>query len=282
MKPLLYSLVFATAFLATTSADAGKKKKKVETWNLNIKFVIGTDTWNTQKSALKAFIAEQVQIAEKIFADKPRLKIKYILERKTKLGSQPTNRPTFAKEKEYRKWMDKYVDNVAKSKTDGYITVLVVDQFCFKNKKKKARKTGEKYKCPGGKAWFPHWVTPFTRKHGIVVVAGNDKHTLAHELGHIFGLKHTFASYVNVDKKLNCNKDYKPKGKKDGRCRSCKGKRSGSGDKATCSGTANFMDYCFTSKQYINTCQKRRAANQRRKYMTKKGKTNYKKLTGNK
>jgi hypothetical protein len=273
--PLLMTLVLVPA-----ASEASKKKKKFDTWNLNVKFIVGTDQWKADEAAVRAFLAEQVAEAERLFADKPRLKIKYSIDRKTSLGGKPTNYPTFKTNKKYRKWMDKYVDNVARSKTDGHLTVLVVDEFCIENSKKKRKKTGRKYKCPGGRAWFPHWVTPFSRKTGIALRYGNDKHTLAHEIGHMLSLRHTFEAYVNIDAKLNCNKEYKPKSLAKGRCRSCNGTRSGSGDSATCSGDANFMDYCFTTTQYINSCQKRRAANQRRKYMTKKGKTNYRKLKG--
>ena len=91
MKALLCALALTTTFVLPGSADAGKKKKH-NVWNLNIKFVIGTDTWDTQRDDLEKWLRTQVATAEKMFADKPRLKINYVLERKTKVVGTISNR----------------------------------------------------------------------------------------------------------------------------------------------------------------------------------------------
>ena len=101
-------------------------------------------------------------------------------------------------------------------------------------------------------------------------------HVLAHELGHFFSLRHTFEAYVNINPSLNCNRDYDPKGEA-GKCASCASGRKG----ATCSGAANVMDYCTTSSSvFLNSCQQRRAAKQRKKYMTHDGGTDFFQMKG--
>jgi len=266
--PIIATLVF-TALLFPAAADAASKKKH-DVWRLKVRFIVGVVPYDA--AAAQARIRRWVQVAENLYRDTPSLKIQYEIVRKERLGGKRLAVIDFNSSKDYNKWMDKHADNVATSKTDGHLTVVVTNQICLKNSSRQQKKTGKQRKCIGGRAWFPHWVNPFNRKTGIVVRYDNPADTLAHEIGHFLGLKHTFDSYVNVDPKLNCNKEYRPHAK----CKSCKGVAKD----GNCSGGANVMDYCSTSSSYLNACQKRRAANQRRSYMTTKGDTNYRKLKG--
>jgi hypothetical protein len=162
--------------------------------------------------------------------------------------------------------MDKYFDHVAKKKTSGYMRVLVTGYL----------KVGGRE--VGGKANFPHSVVPFGRKHGPALVypgwlmssrcKRKSLGVLGHELGHIFGLKHTWERYATA----RCNKDYK-KGEK-GKGTTRKG------------GMINLMDYDRVDAggcpldTYLNKCQRHRAANKRRQWMTRKGRVKYRKLKG--
>jgi hypothetical protein len=144
--------------------------------------------------------------------------------------------------------MDNNFDNiVGENKTEGCLHVLVVDSITKDNK------------TLAGSSFFPHYVTPFGRKHGIVMVIDALSSTFAHELGHMFSLKHTFEKYVGFKK--NCNEDF-PK---------CKGgTRKGR--------KINLMDYNRSDAVLLNECQKERATKQRRLYLTKDGDVNYRKL----
>src|SRR5690606_18377227 len=115
-----------------------------------------------------------------------------------------------------------------------------------------------------GQASFPHNVSPFTRKHSPIVQQGATS-TLAHELGHTFGLLHTFEAYTGGS---TCNKDYK------------KGE-SGKGTTVKSDGSINVMDYRRGSRTvYLNSCQEERAAKKRKQWMTNKGAVNYKDIRG--
>lgn len=257
-------IVLAVAMLALTAgalpAQLFGKKKKVEKFHLNVEFVIGID--NYDKAKTRAWIEREIKHAERLFCDKPALDIHAKYVRKTKAGGRSLARMEFKNGREYGKFMDNYFDNVVgKKKTDGRLRVLVVNTLQIGTRK------------IGGRAWFPHCVVPFNRKHGISAQYGNDG-VLAHELGHMLSLKHTFERYVGLKKP--CNKDYKPKVK---------------GNSKRKDGSYNVMDYTpdsFTTKiqsngksnLYLNKCQRDRAAKQRRVYMTNKGKTNYRKLKG--
>lgn len=172
------------------------------------------------------------------------------------------------------KFMENNFDNQARTKTEGHLTVLVVDDV-VKNEDK------DKGLC--GRSTFPHWVNPFSRKLGILLAAcDDDKYLFAHEIGHFFSLKHTFEPYVNLNpfSVSNCNKDFGNHIK----CNSCQGRPApdAEGNLRFCDGTSNVMDYCgsTTGREVLNACQLNRAARQRERYQTSDGKTDYQAMAG--
>jgi hypothetical protein len=164
--------------------------------------------------------------------------------------------------------MDANFDNQARTKTDGHLTVLVVDKVFVAG----AEICGE--------STFPHSVKPFSRKTGILLAActdvPDDDYNFAHELGHVFSLAHTFETYPNVSPFAeDCNAEF---GGTDNECNSCQGVASG----GYCSGTDNLMDHCAsqTDHEVLNACQRDRAARQRSRYQTPDGKTDYQAMAG--
>jgi hypothetical protein len=191
-----------------------------------------------------------------------------------KESSVNTRVTSFENASELAQFMDDNFDNQARTKTEGHLTVLVVDDV-VKNEKK------DKGLC--GRATFPHWVNPFSRKLGILMATcESDKYLFAHEVGHFFSLKHTFEPYVNLSpfSVSNCNKDFGNHIK----CNSCQGqaKPNSDGDLRKCDGTSNVMDYCSSEigKEVLNACQLNRAAKQRERYQTNDGKTDYQAMAG--
>ena len=231
-------------------------KRSHNTFHLNVEFVAGMATYN--KTATKSWIASEVALAEKLYRDSPRLKVKWWIKRQTRAGGKSLANMRFKNKVQYRTFMDRYMDNVVgTTKTKGRLKVLLVDSVTVKDS------TGIL-----GIAFLPHCVTPFHRKYGVLVVNKSWPMVLAHELGHVFSLKHTFERYTGL--KLNCNKGYK------------KGE-TGKGDSRKSNGRYNVMDYPPRNpgtKVYLNKCQKERSGNQRYTYMTTKGETNYRKLKG--
>ncbi len=260
------------------AAPATANKNDIDTWNLNVHFVVGVEDYNGDaKTEVDTWIADQVQRAESLYSSKPSLDIHETIERKTRAGGRTLARMEFDTDAEYNKFMDENFDHVAKTKTSGWFTVLVVNDICIGWDK--TANGGKERHCIGGRAKFPHWVTPFSRKFGIILGYPDPRnHLLSHELGHVLALKHSFEPYVNVNPSLNCNKDYRPQWDA-GHCASCKSGADMEAD--TCSGSSNLMDYCDSGNRvYLNRCQKDRAAGQRKKYMTGDGKTNYFKIKG--
>jgi len=226
------------------------KKKEYTNFNVNVRFnyAVKKVSQSTGEARIKGWIKE----AERLYKDKPSLKI--TPEWKWTVRGVPSNM-SFKNSRELRKFMDDKFDNiVGKSKSEGCLQVLVVDSV---------EKKGNSLL---GSSFFPKCVTPFGRKHGIIMDIDAFKAVFAHELGHMLSLKHTFESYVGLKK--NCNKGY-PKGDK-GMGGTRKGKR------------VNVMDYKWDDRDsvFLNDCQRERSAKQRRTYMTKDGETNYRKLKG--
>jgi hypothetical protein len=235
-------------------------KKDYITFNLNVEFCVTRDAAPdaTAQKRLITTTRSWISEAERLFNTKPKLKIHP--EWRWNITGVPAS---FKNLGEYRRFMDKNFDNiVGDKKTEGALVVLVTDSDLLFTKKAKTTKDDKTY---AGYSYFPHCVNPFGRKTGIFMNADVLDSTFAHELGHMLSLKHTFESYVGFKK--NCNRDY-PKGDK-GKGGSKKGSR------------INLMDYGRGSLAvFLNSCQKERAAKQRRLYMTRKGETNYRKLKG--
>ena len=244
-------------------------------WKLNVRFVNASN--ELSESAVQAKVEAWVAEAERQYRRRPALKITYDIVRQTTKGGQNLSRMVFDSSAGYAQFMDRNFDVVAVTRTEGHIPVLITDRLCIGTDKSGAAK------CWGGYANFPHWVNPFSRKRGITLVSNKDAPVLAHELGHVFGLKHTFEPYVGFN--AACNEDYKPKGKPEGMCNSCANGGivyDDGGYPDRCSGPTNVMDYCSSTgaSEFLNTCQEQRAANQRLSFMTGDGKVNYHRLKG--
>jgi Metallo-peptidase family M12/Dickkopf N-terminal cysteine-rich region len=255
---------------------AGAAKQDFADWKLDVQFVNASKAKSEQEidDKIKAWVAE----AERVYQRRPRLQIAYTVVRQTQKAGQDLSQMIFESNAAYARFMDQNLDNVAVTKTEGHLTVLITDALCIgtDNKTKKPI-------CWGGYGHFPHWVNPFSSKRGITLVSNKDEYTFAHELGHVFGLKHTFEPYIGFN--AQCNDDYRPKGKPGGMCNSCANGRvlyDADANPDQCEGPANIMDYCTSTKnnEFLNTCQEQRAANQRYTYMTDDGKTNYFRLKG--
>lgn len=267
MEPHL-RMVVVSLLLSLVGGSAWAGKDDFTEWQLDVHFINGSTQGET---ATKARIQEWVDAAEHTYRRNPALKITWTYEARSTQDGKNLSQMLFDNSGQYARFMDENFDNVAVTKTDGHLTVLITDKLCIGKD------------CWGGMAHFPHSVNPFSSKRGITMLATKDAFTFAHELGHVFGLKHTFEPYVGL--KRQCNEDYKPKGRPQGECNSCgNGKVIYDSDNnpSACDGPSNIMDYCGSTlgEEFLNTCQEERAAQQRRLYMTTKGETNYFKLKG--
>gem|GEM_PF-2786668 len=251
-------------------------------WEINVKFVIaGKGRSKKEQDALQAWLKNEARQAEKLYTSSPALVIDESFTYVDSRGGKSLKHIKFRSGKAFHKYMDDHFDIVAQSKTSGYMNVLVTESLTV-DKRVFGFKT--KTSTPGGKATFPHSVDPFGRKHGPAIVIPRDlpiegdsnkacgrnyKSTFAHELGHIFGLKHSFEPYVMG----RCNKGYKKWDK-------------GKGGTLKSDGTINLMDYerreangC-PRETYLNDCQNKRAARKRKQWMTRDGKVKYKRVRG--
>ena len=185
MRIIYYGVMLICLTMAFgLDADVLAKKSKHNVWNVKIHFTVGVDNYSGDKKAkINNWIATQVKEAERLFSAKPKLKIKTKIIRKTKVGNRNLSSLHFEDVKEYVRFMDKYFDNVARTKTSGYLQVLIVDNICIGWEINES--TGKREpRCIGGRATFPHWVSPFNRKHGITINYPDDRDwLLAHELG---------------------------------------------------------------------------------------------------
>jgi len=281
------AVIGIAVFLGLTlcfSSPALAARKAPKVFNLNIHFVIAPKHKDSQKK-FSEYIQRSVAVAEKAYSAAPRLKIDVTTSVKRKLGGKDLSNLEFADSVDLATFMDTHFDHVAVTKKSGHMTVLLTERLYFKDTKSRA----------GGSAYFPQWMIWGERYHGIVLVLPTRPETrksamiLAHELGHVFGLKHSFDPYMNLDPRLNCNKKYRPLGER-GKCATCTGKvvvekfKDKAGKKRTrryCKkGKSNIMDYCKAPKYYLNRCQRRRSALQRASYIFADGRTNYAKLKG--
>ena len=214
----------------------------------------------TFKADAEATVLEWIRVAEDLYDREPRLEIDPAFTWNVPFeGKLRSNDLVFEDARDRRKWLDDNFDNVVgESRTEGCLRVLVVESL--------ADDDG----AFGGAAWQPHSVRPFGRKTGIVLSFSAKAGSFAHELGHIFSLVHTFESYPGLRK--DCNKDYE------------KGEE-GKGSTLRDDGLINVMDYGKSQSgvkgYFLNECQEKRAAKQRRLYLTARGEVNYKRLKGN-
>lgn len=249
-------------------------------FDVNIHFHINTQrhSYGDIVNWLKANIAT----AESLYSNAPALKIHptFVQENhsaikiKEDAEGKKYSYLGFENAPELEAFIDDNFDNQVRTKTEGHLTVLVVDDV-VKNEKK------DKGLC--GRATFPHWVNPFSRKRGILLATcETDRYLLAHELGHFFSLKHTFEPYINFNpfSVSNCNKDFGNHIK----CNSCQGlaKPDVEGELRKCDGISNVMDYCTSEigNEVLNACQLNRAAKQRERFQTSDGKTDYQAMAG--
>lgn len=282
-KLVLQCIVFVLGTAASISAS------NAADFNVDVKFHI-----NTQRHSFDdvvKWLKTNIENAESLYSNAPALRIHPTfvqenhprIESKTDANGRKYSYLGFDNTSDLNKFMEENFDNQARSKTEGHLTMLVVDDV-VKNEKK------DKGFC--GRASFPHWVNPFGRKLGIILVtcyavayekdAFVDNFLLAHELGHFLSLKHTFEPYINLNpfSVANCNKDFGNHIK----CNSCQGQvlPEDDGEVGKCSGIANVMDYCesLKGKEVLNACQLNRAGKQRERYQTNDGKTDYQAMAG--
>ena len=101
-------------------------KRSHDTFHLNIEFVAGMSTYKA--TATKSWIASEVALAEKLYSDSPRLKVKWWIKRRTRAGGKTLANMEFKNKVQYRTFMDKYMDNVVgTAKTKGNGTKLPVE-----------------------------------------------------------------------------------------------------------------------------------------------------------
>lgn len=230
--------------------NVAKKVTKTGNFNLNCHFLICHSQADFSDNEVEIWINERVKSAEKLYAMKPKLKIKSSFSR-VKNGSEFLTMK-FSSDKKYNSFMNKNFDNISRFFTSGRLNFLVANSWEI---------GGES---PCGKAFFNFY--PGWKKHAIYLRRkksdGTDCSvaTFPHELGHVFGLRHTF------EKGGVCTSKY-PKGE------------AGEGGTKK-NGRSNLMDYGRANVVYINDCQQRVAALRRRRNMTITGKTKYYKLAG--
>ena len=245
------------------------------TWQVNLLVTLGIrDYSGIEKEIVDCWLDDQLEKAEGVFRHSPALKFRLRVEHKTVVDGVDIVNYTRESQSAHNQFMDRNFDVMAKSRTEGYYPIFVPEHPCVGYEEDGQRK------CDFSQATFNHFVDPFTRKHGIMLLAERSRtEVLAHEFGHYLSLKHTFARYVNLDDDLNCNKRFNPKG--DGvRCNSCLGPSTVTGQR--CSGPYNVMDYCNgdVDDADLNFCQQSRANSQKQRYMTDDGQTKYTKMKG--
>ena len=237
---------------------------KCPEWKVNMEFTIGCNecsNWNSNDCKLiRRWLNNEIKTTEMIYDTPPAMKINPTFVYKANKGGRNLDKLSFKNNTAYRKYMDKNFDHVrecekryksGKNKgkcrkhymTRGRVRVLITNELKVKGKK------------IGGKSYFP---TLYRRHAPILVKPGGisnivntcsnkDRSVLAHELGHVFNLEHTFSRDV-------CNGDY--------------AKREGSSLKSN--GKMNLMDYGLQKSDgcyrvpYLNKCQRNKAALERR------------------
>lgn len=239
-----------------------------DVWELNVLVTIGIGKYqDEEKEEFDCWLENQLRRAELLFDDTPRMKLNLRTQRRTRVDG--VDLPNYWQEStgEHASFMDRNFDIMAKSKTEGYFQILIVNEICI------GYDEDDDPHCIGGRATFPHVVDPFTRKHGIIMKYPDDRDwVMAHEFGHYLALLHTFDKH-------KCNDVYSHD-KSNNQCNSCKGTINSTAE--TCSSLYNVMDYCGGDNDdvRINACQRARSANQRERYLTDDGRTHYHRMKG--
>jgi len=247
------------------STVSARSKRRYKYWRVNVHFIIGSkdcfgSNANVTRKKIIRWLRNEISNTEYLYKTKPGVKISPKFYFKKSKGGKTLAELKFKNNRRFHRYMDRHFDHVVRRKrTRGYMRVLVVD----------ALKVGKR--TLGGMAHFPY----FSRRHAAVIVnnswvLGKSRKTsnvLAHELGHVFNLRHTWDIAL-------CNRKYK-KGKKH------------QGKTVRSDGSINLMDYKqFDSSRdiirpaYLNKCQRKRAARIRRRWMTRRGRVNYRRLKG--
>jgi len=248
-------------------------------WEVNVLVTIGVTIYDQSpedKDDFGCWLEDALQRAELLYNDTPRLKIKLRTQRSERVGGYDLDNFVMHSDSDYKAYMDEHFDIMAKSRTEGYFPVLISRRVCIGYDDDGTRH------CIGGRARFPHTVSPFERKFGIIMKYPDSRdHVLALEFGHYFGLIHTFQRTSPFSTALECNWDYLIDGVDEPKCGSC---RNGIVNSTTesCSGDFNVMDYCggANDRVYLNGCQQNRAVDQRNRYLTNPGQTDYFKMKG--
>lgn len=221
--------------------NTGKKVLKIGDFKLNCHFLICHSKTEFSDEEVEVWIAKRIAHAEKLYAMKPRLKIRPSFSR-VKNGEEFLKLKFFSG-KDYNAFMNKKFDNISGFLKKGKLHFLITEEWSIEGKQ------------PCGKAFFMHY--PGWKKHAIYLRRYCGLSTFSHELGHVFGLLHTF------EKVGLCTRKYP--------------KRKGGTKK---NGRSNLMDYERENNVYINDCQERLAAATRRRLITVTGKVKYYKLSG--
>ncbi len=120
----------AFALMGATYQVAQAKKKDHDTWTLDIQFVVGIENYS-DPAAVERFIDGQIQRAEALYKDEPALKIRKTVVRKTSAGGLSLSNLRFDTAHQYARFMDDHFDTMAKTRKDGFLQILIVDQVCI-------------------------------------------------------------------------------------------------------------------------------------------------------
>lgn len=176
-----YVLLLIVFLPATSLAQS------LASYKLNLLFIFIEN--QPVKSEYNHWIESRVEVVEKMFSTDRPFEIYYKFQ--TETGSQNL---VFRTNRGFHKYMDKEYDAVTISGEFWY-PVVVVNDLYFKRERKHSE----------GKAYLPQ---KRGRRHGLMLTYQSDASTLAHELGHIFGLKHPWQPYVTGKK---CNREFRRK-----------------------------------------------------------------------
>ena len=235
---------------------------------INMQFIIGAKeckNWESKACKyIRKWLRNEIRHTESIYATPPGMKIVPSYSYNGSQGGRDLDVIKFKDNKEYHRYMDKHFDHIREcekkyktGKNKGKCRQYYLTRGTFRVLVTNGLKVGARN--PTGISYFPL----FYRRHAPIITVPNtinqiltscpNNYTaiLAHELGHVFNLEHTFSRDV-------CNGDYQ--------------KYEGSSTRKD--GTINLMDYknwypkgdklygC-TRKPYLNNCQRRKAAFER-------------------